>query len=52
MILLVIFGMIKNRNTEGIKSVFKSFFSEKKICVNQFNLSNLCSKKAKPRIAV
>ena len=43
-----ILGMIKNRNAEGIKSVFKIlFFGEKskKICGNQFNLSNLCSKK-------
>ena len=39
--------MTKNLDAEGIKSVLKSVFRRKpkKICVNQFNLSNLCSDK-------
>ena len=37
---------IKTLNAEGIKSIFKILFSEKKICVNQHNLFNLCSKKS------
>ena len=47
--LSAILDMIKNLNAEGIKSVFKIFFfgeKSEKICVNQFNLSNLCSEKS------
>ena len=36
--------MIKNHNAEGIYLFFTLVFLEK-ICVNQFNLSNLCSDK-------